>query len=135
MQIEEALARHLAADGRVAGIVGTRIYPGTIPQDQTLEAIAYQRVPDEGPIMSHQGPLGVEKARLQVTCQAQKYSEALTLAQAVKTALQGFRGPMAPGGVNVYYCRVTADLDGGLGQEIQMTTRRVEVEVLASVVN
>lgn len=133
MLIEEALARHLAADGRVAGIVGTRIYPGTIPQDQTLEAIAYQRVPDEGPIMTHAGPLGVEKARIQVTCQAEKYSEAKALAQAVKVCLQGFHGPMA-GGVNIFYCRVTADLDGGLGQEIQMTTVRVEAEMMASVV-
>lgn len=149
MLIETALARHLMSNESVALLAGSRVYPVSIPQDQTLEAIAYQRTPDEGEYLAHDGAVGMEKARVQVTCQAQKYAEAKALAQAVRVALQGFRGLMGAepgltgslaqtdlstpgGGVWVAYCKVGADLDGGYGQEVRFSTVKLDIELLAS---
>jgi hypothetical protein len=95
--IEEAIYSHLIADAGVSALVSTRVYPLTIPQDIALPAIAYQRI--SGPrIAAHDGPTGLARARIQVTCQASTYTAAKGLAMEVRQALDGFRGSVTTEG-------------------------------------
>jgi hypothetical protein len=94
MKIEEALYAHLTANAGVLALVSTRVYPLVIPQDIALPAIAYQRI--SGPReLAHDGPTGMARARIQITCQAATYTAAKAVAEAVRLALDGFRGPVA----------------------------------------
>jgi hypothetical protein len=95
--IEEAIYSHLIADAGVSALVSTRVYPLTIPQDIALPAIAYQRI--SGPrISAHDGPTGLARARIQVTCQASTYTAAKGLAMEVRQALDAFRGSVTTEG-------------------------------------
>ena len=98
--IEEAIYAHLTGNSGVAALVSTRIYPLTIPQDIALPAIAYQRI--SGPrIAAHDGPTGVARARIQITCQAPTYAAAKGLAMAVRQALDTFSGEVTVSGNKV----------------------------------
>jgi hypothetical protein len=89
--IEEAIYAHLITDAGVSALASTRIYPQTIPQDIDLPAIAYQRI--SGPrISAHDGPTGLARARMQLTCQASTYTAAKGLAMAARRALDGYAG-------------------------------------------
>ncbi len=97
MVIEEALVAHLLANAGVIAYVGNRIYPLVIPEGVELPAIAYQRIstPRES---THSGPSGLASPRFQFSCVSGKYSEANGLVNAVRRALDGYKGTM--GGVN-----------------------------------
>jgi len=101
MRLEEALYAHLSGDADVAALVGDRIYPLLVPQDADLPALAYQRISGV-PIYAHDGPPGLARARVQITCLGRSYSEAKDLAARVRAALSGYRGTMGgAGGVEV----------------------------------
>lgn len=94
--IEEAIYSHLIADAGVSALVSSRVYPLTIPQDIALPAIAYQRI--SGPRTHyHAGPSPVAQGRYQITCQAETYSASKGLANAVRSALDGYSGAVTSG--------------------------------------
>lgn len=102
MTIEQGLYTHLAADGGVSALVSTRIYPQVIPQDVDLPAIAYQKIsaPRDH---THDGPSGLVRARMQITCAGASYAVAKTLSEAVRAALDGFSGTMGSTTVNAVF--------------------------------
>jgi len=109
MVIEEALYSHLAADGGVSALVGNRIYPIEAPQQAALPYLVYQRV--SGPrVRSHSGPSGLASPRFQITGAAETYPSLRALMNAVRVALDGFRGTMG-GGVEVGAAFVENELD------------------------
>jgi len=83
-------AIHVRLAAQVSGVSG-RIYRQTLPQTPTLPACVYFVVSN---IRLHDfdGPEGLSEARVQVTTWADKHSTALTNANAVRTALDGWRG-------------------------------------------
>ena len=91
----EAAARAiLLADGTVAGLVSTRIYPGKLPQIPTLPAVTYSRV--DGPrVQSLVGSSGLAHPRLQIDCWAETYAGVKTLANAVRGAIDGYSGTIS----------------------------------------
>lgn len=129
MNIEEALYAHLVADAGVAALISTRVYPLSIAQDVALPAIAYQRI--SGPRQRyHSGPSAMAEARIQITCQAAKYTQAKALAKAVRLAMDGYSGTMGGvSGVLVEFCGVVNELDG-YEFETEGETVRVDVMVL-----
>jgi len=82
--IYEELTRNPA----VAALVSTRIYPGMIPQDADLPAIAYQQISNP-PTYSHSGNSGLWNARVQLICVAANYLAAHALSETVRLALDG----------------------------------------------
>ena len=112
MNIEEALYSCLTSDAGVAALVSTRIYPNVVPQDIALPAVAYQRISTTR-VMAHDGPTGVANARFQFTVSASTYSSARNVANAIRTALDGFSGLMGgQSGVKVEAVFVENDFDG-----------------------
>lgn len=93
MILEEGIYAHLTDDAGVAALVGTRIYPLQVPQDVTLPAVAYQRI--SGPRdHAHDGPTGLVRARVQFSALGSTYLEAKTVTEALRAALDGFKGTM-----------------------------------------
>ena len=108
MNIEEALYSKLVSDAGVS----TRIYPNVVPQDIALPAVAYQRISTVRD-MAHDGPLGIAHVRFQLTISAASYTSARAVANAIRTALDGFSGLMGGvGGVTVEASFVENDSDG-----------------------
>ena len=100
MSLETGLRAALLADGTVSGLVGTRVYPEVMPHDVTYPAISYQRVST----VRTQFLTGVDdftQVRLQVDCWASSYADAKSLANAVKSAIDGVR---ALDTETVYHC-------------------------------
>lgn len=75
----------------VTALVGTRIYPVTVPQQAAPPFIRTNLI-STTPIDSKNGPADTDQHRVQIDCIATSYTQALTIAQAVRTALDRFRG-------------------------------------------
>ena len=121
MNLEEGIYTELSTDSGVTAIAGTRGYPLVIPQDASLPAWAYQRI--SGPrVLAHDGPTGLAQARVQFTCTAGSYDEAKSLANAIRGALDGFKG-MLGGGVFVGYAHVENEIDGYQSASSLVTVR------------
>jgi hypothetical protein len=88
MSLETGLYAALAADGTVAGLVGTRIYPGIMPQGVTYPAISYQRISTVRTNMLS-GVDDFTQVRIQIDCWDDGYSDVKTLANAVVSAIDG----------------------------------------------
>ncbi len=91
MTIEEAIAAELIRQGGVAALVGTRVYPTTLPEKPTYPAIVYERI-GATPVRSHSGFGGLTEARYRLTVLAATPAEAARVAVAVEDALDGFSG-------------------------------------------
>jgi hypothetical protein len=90
--MEEGLLALLLASAGIAGIVGTRIYPNSLPQGVVLPAISVT-VAGKQPVYADDGEAGLTSARVQVECWALSYGAAKALARAVTDALSAFDGP------------------------------------------
>ncbi len=112
MIIEEALAYHLLNDAVVSALAGDRGYPQVIPQEAALPAWAYQRI--SGPrLLAHDGPTGLASPRFQITCTGNTYGEAKGLCNAIRVALDGYKGLMGgASGVQVESAGVENEIDG-----------------------
>lgn len=108
MTVEEGLYAYLAAHAGLSALIGTRLYPVTLPQTPTLPAVIYQRV--SGPeVYSHQGFSNLVTPRFQFDCRGLTYASAKAVAAQVKAALRGYKGLM--GTVSVNGARIENDLD------------------------
>lgn len=102
----EGVRTHLLADAAIAALVGTRVRPDGFAQGETLPAVAMWSVSGESE--EHlAGGAGLGHMRLQVDCMAGTRLAANSLAELVRTRLQGARGLM--GALWVDGCTV----DGG----------------------
>lgn len=96
MTVEADIRVRLLADGTVSGLISTRMYPLVLPQDPTLPALTYQRI--SGPrIHKLTGTTGRARARLEIDSWAETYTEAQSLAAAVRASLDGFIGTLTDG--------------------------------------
>lgn len=93
MSIAVDLRNALVLDATVAASVGTRVYPGRLPQGATMPAITYNRISTVRDA-SHSGA-GLAWARFQLDCWAETYGAADTLATAVIALFHAKRGRMA----------------------------------------
>ena len=93
MTIETGLRTHLLADGPVAALVVTRIYPLKLPQSSTYPALTYEIISDI-PYRGLAGDRNRERIRARIHCWAETYTGAIDLAGKVRTAVADFSGLM-----------------------------------------
>lgn len=92
--IRLALRALLLADSDVSAAVGgNRIYPAILPQGIVDPSIVYNRISGLGDQHS-EGPSGLSRPRMQIDCWARTAADAASLANLVKDALDGYRGPV-----------------------------------------
>jgi hypothetical protein len=93
VSLESGLVAHLMADGDVADLIGSRLYPLRVPQDVVLPAVVYQVITDIEE-HTHDGPSGLVQARMQMTYHGSTYSEAKSVKDAILASIDGFSGTM-----------------------------------------
>jgi hypothetical protein len=129
MEIQEALYAHLIADGAVFALADVRGYPVVIPQDVDLPAWAYQQI-SAVHTLAHGARTGSVLTRFQITCTGESYSQADELLQAIRFALNGFRGDLGgSGGVVVHEIVVEGEVDGWNLTSAKYT-RRLDIRIL-----
>jgi len=94
MSIETDVVARLEA---AVPLVANRIYPLLLPQSPTFPAVVYLRVSGLR-VQSHDGDSALQHPRFQFSCWAETYTEALAVAEQVRTALQG----ATTAGVGIY---------------------------------
>lgn len=87
------LRTFLLADGTVAGLVATRIYPSVLPQAPTLPAITYSTI---SAVRDHTmaGPDGLPSKRIQIDAWGSTFAQVAALADAIRERLDGHLGAM-----------------------------------------
>lgn len=85
MTISTAIFSRLSGDATVSGLVGTRIYPQTLPQEPTYPAITYDRVSTRA--IQCRGNGSYKASRWQFDCYAITYLGAEALGQAIEDSL------------------------------------------------
>lgn len=88
--MEADLIGMLLADPTVAGIVGARVYPFSIPQGAPMPAITVFRITG-GPEYADDGEIGLENPRVQIDCWGDTYTAAKALSVAACALLSGLR--------------------------------------------
>ena len=110
MTLETALRTYTLADAAVAALAGTRMYSRSLPQTPTLPAIVYQRI-DTRRLHDMDGPDGLPRPRIQLTCWATTPAAAAELAAATRERLDGFRGAWGDVQIGSCLCVGERDLD------------------------
>jgi hypothetical protein len=90
MEIEEAIYSILSNDSYIAGIVGTRIYPTDVPQDQTLPYISYEISAKER-FSTFGGDLDTIRSTVEIQGFSEKIDSLHDLAIYIKSALNRYR--------------------------------------------
>jgi hypothetical protein len=91
MEIEAAIVAKLKADTDVDTDVGGRIAATRIPDALPRPNVVYERIGTERTV-ANDGPAGLVRATVQVSCYADSYAVAKSLAKKIRVALNGFRG-------------------------------------------
>ena len=98
--LHEAIYAHLAADGGVAALVGTRIGKGRAQEDDDLPYVVFFEVSANSET-GLAGAIGFATKRIQINSVARTYTAAHALAAAVFTAVNGTKGTLGAGGVTI----------------------------------
>ena len=89
-----ALVAALKADAGVAAIAGAKIYPIRAPQTAKYPALLYQ-VQEQDRMHDLDGVAGITAADVQIGCGSPLLSEAETLAEAVRSLMDGITDVLA----------------------------------------
>lgn len=89
--IEDSLYAIFRANTALVTIAGDRIYPDKLPQKPTLPAVVYTNV-GSSPVAQHNGPASLEKTRIQIDAFARTSRDARLLIDAVRQAVESYRG-------------------------------------------
>lgn len=93
MSIKASLRSYLTSDPMLtAGAVGG-VHPVALPQDRPRPAITYQRMPSDHDA-NLKGATGSSLATFRIVTWADSYSDAETVSEYVRKAMQGFSGNM-----------------------------------------
>lgn len=92
------LTEYLLADAGLSALIGDRLYPLVIDEDNDGDCLTYQVVSDPSEI-THSGQNTFSHPRIQFDCYGSTYAAALAVANALKAATAGYKGSM--GSVNV----------------------------------
>lgn len=109
MRAESVIYALLTGNSGVTALVGTKVYPGRLPQNTVMPAISYELVSSNEilPINAQAGGV-LLRSRVQVTVLAKSYAETKAVHEAVRKAVLFQRGLI--GAVRVI--SITRDLIG-----------------------
>ncbi|KPK67835.1 MAG: hypothetical protein AMJ84_12270 [Acidithiobacillales bacterium SM23_46] len=113
MTLEEAIRGVLIASGAVGVRIEQRINPVGEAVDRELPAIVYERI--SGPHdYTSDGDAGHYVVRLQLTCLADNYDDAVGLALMVKTVLTSYVGQVE--NITIQHIAIDNELDLPIGR-------------------
>jgi len=113
MFIQQALEKELKLAAAVTALAGERIYyAGNVPQEVAYPYIVLQKISDVPDKHSFDAASEASVARIQISIFSDNYYTCQQIADAVKAAINGFKGTMGGGaGVAVGGCFLESDND------------------------
>lgn len=115
----------------VASLVADRIGPAIRPQSEVLPAVAYTIVSDV-PGYHYEGEDDLSKARVQFECWAKSYTDARALAEKLRLALSGYRGPMGARTVQSVFVEGAGDITAGIDGVNSSRVRGVRFDAMVT---
>lgn len=106
--IAEALKSQLAGHVGLSALIGTRVYPGQLPQKPTLPAVSYFTLANDR-LYRHGGPSGDAEPVFQIDIWADTYALARSVAEQVRLAMNAFTGTVS--GVWVHHAKCVGERD------------------------
>ncbi len=102
LTIEAGLVYKLTNTAGITSLISTRTYLERIPQGATLPCLTYQRISTVR-LLAHDtsGSAGTCAVRVQFDAWAATYSSAKAITDALRAALNGFKGTITSGADNV----------------------------------
>lgn len=91
LTIEEAFYQRTNADATLGNLIDGRLYPGAIPQEVPLPAVAYAQT-DYEQWLTHSGPSGLARSVVTVTLAAYEYSSLKAIREVLRDCWTGFAG-------------------------------------------
>ncbi len=91
--LEEDLETYLRANAGLANVVGQKVFPMIVPDDESYPALTYQVISRQNE-HSLTGASGLEYPRIQFGCWARDYAVAKRVRNALVDCMDGFRGTM-----------------------------------------
>lgn len=124
--IEEALTALVTGNTPVATLISTRFHPLVISQKDGLPAACYQVITtsrefDQG------GPDGFASPRFQITITGESYTQAKSVATAIRQAINGYRGTI--GTVVIFGIFLENEYDGSNNLDTGLSTVRQDYRV------
>ena len=95
---EQVIRQILVDDTGVAAIVGTRVYPHSVPKGEDLPAIVY--VLEESEPLPHLNGRSSQSDEFDLICLGTTYGAVKELAEAVRAAVAHFSGDVTPSGAS-----------------------------------
>lgn len=108
MTVEAAIYALMMASSEISGAADDRIYPLVAPDCVATPYITYQRISGER-WNSLAGSVGKAQPRIQIDVWAETYAAAKQLGDAIRRALDGYRGTV--GGIRIGALRIESDQD------------------------
>ena len=103
MTIESALYSHLSNKASITALVSTRIYPQVAPDTASYPFIVYSVI-SEGHEHSMSGASGLASVTMQIDAWASTVASRVALSEAIRNALDGFRGDMGTENLSIRSC-------------------------------
>lgn len=107
-EIEAGIFEYLTSQTAITGLIDSRLYPVTVPQNTPYPAMSYRLV-SEVTIPAHDGPLNLVEARVQFDCFDREYAGVKSLARALRRAIDGYRGQMGEVEIHGVFFQNTLD--------------------------
>jgi hypothetical protein len=103
--IEVGLVSLLNTSAAITNLVGSRIYPVSLPEDATLPAIAFKLIGSQSwPTFD---TIGFQRKRFEFSCYATTYLVAITIKAALISILDRYTGTLSDGSVVSSTTRIT----------------------------
>ena len=126
MRLTEAVAQRLMTEAGTFALIGTRVYPGILPQDETLPAVAYTRISAIEDLAAD-GPTGLLTVRVQIDAYAADYDASRAVGDAIRAALHGWQDDAS----GVQFCALIPPGEQDL-REDEAQSSRVSADYLVS---
>lgn len=94
MSLESSLFTFVTGDPAVGPLIGSKMYPGKLPQKPEMPALTYNRISSGQDYELEGAEVGVRPARFDINCWDDGYEGMLALGAAVRASLSGYMGPM-----------------------------------------
>jgi len=95
MRIEQALVTYLTANIGVKALIDKRLYAFHAPANVTFPFVTYQRVSTARVLTHDLSDTTLSSPRIQFDIYAKTYVSALSVLDALRSALQGYQGTMS----------------------------------------
>lgn len=132
MTIKAALTKYLISVTAVKSLLGTRIYPGTVPQDCRLPYVFLTKISDPRVHTLNSDSGNPKSVRIQISLYAKTETEKDNIVAALETALMDYSGTVTIGSDSFTFGRIYYEGDYDLTDELGNNVSGAGIDITIS---